>query len=95
MTFPTAIECEEPSVYRLFTSACPATCVNPNADKSCSEKPVEGCECPEGTLLDGDKCVPPVECGCRYEGRIYRVSIRWRLYQIFAYRVFLPMNRPN
>ena len=73
--FFTAIYCEAPAVYRLSTSACPATCVDPNAGRRCSEKPVEGCECPEGTVLDdNNKCVPPEECGCRYKGYRYDVS---------------------
>ena len=79
--FSAAIECKAPSVYQILASACPATCTDPNARRGCSEKPVEGCDCPDGFLLDGDNCVPPDECGCRYRGQIYPVSIRSVLLQ--------------
>ncbi|XP_077996899.1 zonadhesin-like isoform X3 [Glandiceps talaboti] len=66
------MDCVSPAVYRQSTSACPATCVDPDAERSCSERPVEGCECSGGTVLDGNVCVHIDECGCRYKGQIYK-----------------------
>ena len=72
--FLTAVDCVPHAHYKLSTSACPATCVDPDAGKSCSEREIEGCECSEGTVLDGNKCVPEDQCGCRYNGQIYEVG---------------------
>ncbi|KAM8881275.1 SCO-spondin isoform 1-T4 [Synchiropus picturatus] len=37
---------------------------------SCRE-PLSGCVCPPGTVLLGDRCVPPEECPCHHNGRVY------------------------
>ncbi|XP_077863540.1 von Willebrand factor-like [Saccoglossus kowalevskii] len=67
------LSCPEGAVYKMLTSACPNTCVNPTASNQCMENEVEGCECEDGKLFDGEKCVSPRDCGCRYAGKIYKV----------------------
>ncbi|XP_006813591.1 zonadhesin-like, partial [Saccoglossus kowalevskii] len=66
------LSCPEGAVYEMLTSACPNTCVNPTASSQCMENEVEGCECEDGKLFDGEKCVSPRDCGCRYAGLVFQ-----------------------
>ncbi|XP_069502497.1 SCO-spondin-like [Ambystoma mexicanum] len=50
--------------------ACLRTCEHPEHNLTCSSD-VEGCVCPEGTVLLNDFCVPPEECPCHHNGRLY------------------------
>ncbi|XP_059507175.1 IgGFc-binding protein-like [Stegostoma tigrinum] len=68
------LKCGLNSHYEQCGSACPATCVNPNAPSSCSEPCVEGCLCDSGYVLYNDKCVRRDECGCWSEGKHYPVG---------------------
>ncbi|CAH1783128.1 unnamed protein product, partial [Owenia fusiformis] len=57
--------CPFPSEYNEMGSACPNTCVDPNAEDTCTDPPVEGCFCPPNFILSGTQCVPdPFGCGC-------------------------------
>ncbi|XP_070564049.1 uncharacterized protein [Ptychodera flava] len=65
-------KCENGTTYRKCGPACMDTCVDPNASNTCSNSDcVEGCFCPPGTVLDGNKCVDPVTCGCENNGYYY------------------------
>ncbi|CAL8400400.1 unnamed protein product [Gadus morhua 'NCC'] len=34
-------------------------------------EPLAGCVCPQGAVLLGDRCVPPEDCPCHHNGRLY------------------------
>ncbi|XP_033646303.1 IgGFc-binding protein-like isoform X2 [Asterias rubens] len=57
------LECPEHSSYTQCASACPGTCFQPE-DPACPHICVEGCECDDGFLYDGEECVRQEECGC-------------------------------
>ncbi|PIK62565.1 putative IgGFc-binding protein [Apostichopus japonicus] len=62
-------ECSAPCpvdmVYTASGPACPPTCARRENPVTCDDiEDVETCVCPEGKILDGDKCVLPRECGC-------------------------------
>ncbi|CAL8292204.1 unnamed protein product [Lota lota] len=41
-----------------------------SAPPGCLE-PLAGCVCPQGAVLLGERCVPPEECPCHHNGRLY------------------------
>nr|XP_045016023.1 SCO-spondin [Jaculus jaculus] len=43
---------------------CPPSCMDPEANRSCSGHCVEGCRCPPGLLLQDSRCLPLAECPC-------------------------------
>jgi len=63
--------CPEGMEHKECGDACHRTCRNKDANLNCASECVDGCFCPEGTVLDGDKCVPETECSCRHKGRTY------------------------
>ncbi|KAK3105270.1 hypothetical protein FSP39_021390 [Pinctada imbricata] len=73
------IPCGKNQVYRYETSACPSTCVDPEAPDTCELPDVEGCECREGYALSDDKCVRLSKCGCFSDGKYYPVGKRVKL----------------
>ncbi|KAM9316560.1 IgGFc-binding protein-like [Gastrophryne carolinensis] len=67
-----SIPCDGPnSHYNSCASACPATCLNPNAPNNCNKPCTDACECDHGFVLSGQACVPLSECGCFYDGKYY------------------------
>ncbi|XP_072283431.1 IgGFc-binding protein-like [Pyxicephalus adspersus] len=70
--------CEDPnSHYTACGNACPASCSDRTAPSKCKKPCVETCECNEGTVLSGGKCVPISNCGCQYNGRYYEPNQSW------------------
>ncbi|XP_068590666.1 IgGFc-binding protein-like [Cebidichthys violaceus] len=63
--------CPKGSHYEACGSACPASCTSPDTEKLCKGPCVEGCQCNEGWVQSGDRCVPLRTCGCQYQGRYY------------------------
>ncbi|XP_074051346.1 SCO-spondin-like [Macrotis lagotis] len=68
------IQCEGGQVYEACGPVCPPTCQNPAPEPvwhcqavSC----VEGCFCPEGTLLHGGVCLEPATCPCEWRGNFF------------------------
>ncbi|CAN9514343.1 unnamed protein product [Ophioblennius macclurei] len=63
------LPCPENSHYELCADTCGVSCasfVNPVA---CSKKSCfEGCQCNEGFVFDGTKCVSADKCGCVHNG---------------------------
>ncbi|XP_055010802.1 mucin-5AC-like [Boleophthalmus pectinirostris] len=60
--------------YRECSSAVMDTCSNPEASSTSDEHCMDGCFCPEGTVLDdltGKGCIPLNECFCSYNGQNY------------------------
>ncbi|XP_077654314.1 mucin-5AC [Urocitellus parryii] len=64
--------CPKSMTYHYHISTCQPTCrALSEEDVTCdvSFVPVDGCACPEGTLLDAsDKCVPAASCPCYHRG---------------------------
>lgn len=67
----TALQCPENSHYESCGTACAASCAARDAASKCEKPCVEGCQCNNGFVLSGDKCVPLAQCGCTYENRYY------------------------
>ncbi|XP_060046210.1 von Willebrand factor [Erinaceus europaeus] len=57
--------------YKECVSPCTRTCQSLHISHMCQEQCVDGCHCPEGQLLDGDRCVDSTECSCMHAGRRY------------------------
>ncbi|KAJ0180770.1 hypothetical protein K1T71_004174 [Dendrolimus kikuchii] len=57
--------CEEPFVYRAYVD-CERTCDNYDElekyPQMCTNKPVEGCFCPEGKVRVNNTCIEPNKC---------------------------------
>ncbi|KAG8570023.1 hypothetical protein GDO81_014651 [Engystomops pustulosus] len=70
--------CEDPnSHYNACGNACPASCFDKKSPEKCTKMCVEMCECNQGMVLSGDKCVPISSCGCPYNGRYYEPEQSW------------------
>ncbi|XP_036410900.1 SCO-spondin [Megalops cyprinoides] len=65
---PEVTQCPGMLVYS--PRSCLRTCSSLDAPGPCAD-PIHGCVCPEGTVLLGDRCVPPAECPCHHNGRLY------------------------
>ncbi|XP_021353607.1 uncharacterized protein LOC110450424 isoform X1 [Mizuhopecten yessoensis] len=69
------LQCADHSMYNPEGSACPSTCIDPDASRKCTLGTLEGCECEHGYLLSNQKCVKASECGCLDEkGRYYPIG---------------------
>ncbi|CAD5116778.1 DgyrCDS5627 [Dimorphilus gyrociliatus] len=66
-----APNCPPNSVFKSQTSACPATCLDKDAPDTCKKPNTEGCECKDGFLRNGAKCVPEKQCGCVAKNGLY------------------------
>ncbi|KAI8497573.1 hypothetical protein Bbelb_248790, partial [Branchiostoma belcheri] len=71
-----SVTCPPNSHYSLVT-ACPATCANPLAPMRCQRTTIPGCECDEGYLLSGSRCVHAEECGCLQGDQYYALGEEW------------------
>ena len=67
------MDCPDNSVYSPAIVGCPRTCADPEAETQCEAIPQEGCQCKEGYVLSGEKCVIEDECGCFYNDQYYPV----------------------
>ncbi|XP_069053609.1 zonadhesin isoform X3 [Lepisosteus oculatus] len=65
------LTCTANSHYNSCTSACPETCMDRDAPATCKRPCVEGCECDNGFLLSGGRCIVPDNCGCWVNGQYY------------------------
>ncbi|XP_058879421.1 SCO-spondin [Acipenser ruthenus] len=65
---PDVAQCPGNLVYSF--RSCLQTCDSLESQNNCSEA-FDGCVCPEGTVLLGDMCVPPSECPCHHNGKLY------------------------
>ena len=60
--------------YKACAKPCPQTCENvgDEPDPWCKRTYcIEGCFCPDGTVQDGNKCVPANECPCMHNHKPY------------------------
>ncbi|CAL1296415.1 unnamed protein product [Larinioides sclopetarius] len=64
------LTCTNGTEYRECGPACPPTCAD--QQPVCSTlKCVDGCHCPEGTVLEKNQCIPIESCPCHYEKQHY------------------------
>ncbi|NP_001243217.1 von Willebrand factor precursor [Xenopus tropicalis] len=57
--------------YNECVSPCVKTCQSLNINEVCQEQCIDGCSCPDGKVLDGDRCIPVFECSCIHSGKRY------------------------
>lgn len=43
---------------------------------NCIKTCIEGCVCKDGLVMDGNRCIPPDQCGCEHRGFYYSVGDR-------------------
>ncbi|KAM8861778.1 von Willebrand factor [Synchiropus picturatus] len=55
--------------YSECTRACSTQCHSLNIQEICKEECVDGCTCPVGKVLDGNRCVEVSQCSCVHMGR--------------------------
>ncbi|XP_009463262.1 PREDICTED: IgGFc-binding protein [Nipponia nippon] len=72
--------------YELCTRTCDHTCASLSASTRCTTKCFEGCQCDEGFLFNGNKCVSMDLCGCLHHGRYFEEG---------TYRVLLVQGGPK
>ncbi|XP_067090003.1 von Willebrand factor [Osmerus mordax] len=55
--------------YSECSKSCSTTCQSLNIQEVCKEECVDGCSCPVGKVLDGERCVEVSQCSCVHMGR--------------------------
>ncbi|XP_027128551.1 von Willebrand factor [Larimichthys crocea] len=55
--------------YSECTKSCSTTCHSLNIQEVCKEECMDGCTCPVGKVLDGNRCVEASQCSCVHMGR--------------------------
>lgn len=55
--------------YSECTKSCSTTCHSLNIQEVCKEECVDGCTCPVGKVLDGNRCVEVSQCSCAHMGK--------------------------
>ncbi|XP_069040704.1 IgGFc-binding protein-like [Lepisosteus oculatus] len=66
------LNCPQNSHYEFCGSPCPATCAEPKPRSPCPLACTESCQCDEGFVLSGDRCVSAkTGCGCTHGERYY------------------------
>ncbi|KAL2092952.1 hypothetical protein ACEWY4_010264 [Coilia grayii] len=57
--------------YSVCAQSCSTTCQSLNIPEVCREECVDGCNCPVGKVLDGERCVDVSQCSCVHTGKRY------------------------
>ncbi|XP_075047174.1 IgGFc-binding protein-like [Mixophyes fleayi] len=65
------LECTDNSHYELCSRTCDVTCSGVIAPTVCTGRCTEGCDCNEGYLFDGGRCLSMDKCGCFHNGISY------------------------
>ncbi|XP_026549084.1 IgGFc-binding protein-like, partial [Notechis scutatus] len=68
------ISCPENSHYEGCGNACPATCSDRSAPSTCKNTCAQICQCDEGFVRSGEKCIPVDTCSCIYQGVTYKAG---------------------
>ncbi|XP_071435827.1 IgGFc-binding protein [Pithys albifrons albifrons] len=68
------LSCPPHTRYQLCARTCERTCAGVSAPPPCTGRCFEGCQCSEGLLFDGARCVPPGSCGCFHQGRYFQIA---------------------
>lgn len=74
MSSLSALSCPDFSHYQVCTSACPASCSDLTAPLYCAHPCTEGCQCDDGYVLSGSRCVQREDCGCEHNGLYYPLN---------------------
>ncbi|CAM4711688.1 unnamed protein product [Leuciscus chuanchicus] len=69
--------CPANTHYEVCGTSCPASCPSLSFPFQCTLQCQEGCQCNDGNVLNGDRCVPPTGCGCHYSGRYRQAGERF------------------
>ncbi|NXB42352.1 FCGBP protein, partial [Leucopsar rothschildi] len=64
------LNCPANSTYSLCANTCANTCAG-NAT-TCPQTCTEGCQCHQGSVFDGHRCVPEEYCTCFRDGEYYK-----------------------
>ncbi|XP_027528649.1 IgGFc-binding protein-like [Neopelma chrysocephalum] len=64
------LPCPSNSTYSLCTNTCAKTCAG--RATMCPQTCAEGCQCHQGSVSDGQGCIPEEQCGCFEDGRYYK-----------------------
>ncbi|XP_077870073.1 uncharacterized protein LOC100366685 [Saccoglossus kowalevskii] len=64
------VTCPGTMIYKQCGSSCPSTCKK-TFYQCLHNHCMDGCQCPDNTLLHGDTCVAQEQCPCQYSGREY------------------------
>ncbi|KAM4748779.1 von Willebrand factor [Rhinophrynus dorsalis] len=64
-------QCPYGMEYNECVSPCVKTCQSLNINEVCQEQCIDGCSCPDGKVLDGDRCIEASECSCIHSGKRY------------------------
>ncbi|XP_064499952.1 IgGFc-binding protein-like isoform X1 [Pseudopipra pipra] len=64
------LPCPANSTYSLCTNTCANTCAG--RATTCPQTCAEGCQCHQGSVSDGQGCIPEEQCGCFEDGRYYK-----------------------
>uniref|UniRef100_A0A8C3PPM6 von Willebrand factor n=1 Tax=Calidris pygmaea TaxID=425635 RepID=A0A8C3PPM6_9CHAR len=57
--------------YKECVSPCAKTCQSLNINEVCHGQCADGCSCPDGKLLDGERCIESSDCSCIHSGKHY------------------------
>jgi von Willebrand factor len=70
--FCPGVQCPAGQTFQTCGDFCSHSCSDISLHETCSQRCVEGCNCPQGQTLDknGD-CVPISQCPCLHQGREY------------------------
>ncbi|XP_061572588.1 IgGFc-binding protein [Cololabis saira] len=60
--------CPPHSHYEVCADTCGGTCASFIEIVTCPENCFEGCQCDDGFVFDGNRCVPLDQCGCMHNG---------------------------
>jgi hypothetical protein len=74
-----AYTCHNNAVYNEEVSACQNSCVDPDAEDSCFDPPMEGCACLDGFIRSDTECVnQDTGCGCIDQNNAYHpLNTHW------------------
>ncbi|XP_040020452.2 IgGFc-binding protein [Gasterosteus aculeatus] len=64
------LKCPARSHYELCSTSCSSTCFSLQESGPCPACQ-EGCQCDDGLMSDGGRCVPVEQCGCVVDGQYY------------------------
>ncbi|XP_077978924.1 von Willebrand factor-like [Glandiceps talaboti] len=67
----TPLMCNNGMEFTECGSACPRTCGNAGFEPECTEMCIDGCQCPVGTLYNGQECVIKDDCPCENRDQEY------------------------
>ncbi|XP_031570800.1 mucin-2-like [Actinia tenebrosa] len=60
------VSCPSGFVHIECGSTCPQTCQLRKRSYVCPQHCIDGCMCPDGTMLDGNRCIKKTECPCEH-----------------------------